>query len=462
MPRIRTVLGVFLSALVVVLCSSSAFRLAFSFPAELTITKGQPFVIDTGSPVVSVARAGEPISARLPWSSTSTRLSLDTRETGYSSVEFRLFGLIPIRRVALNVQDPLMVVPGGHSIGVVLRSSGLVITGLSAVETIDGRTVWPARNAGLEPGDVIISVEDEKVDTKEEFALLIDRAGREGRWVDLLVEKRDGSLIRRTLMPVRHKSGGYQIGLLVKDALAGVGTLTFYDARTGLYAALGHMVYEGNSRKPVSMNEGHIVRATVAGVQPSRKGVPGEVLGTFIEGQDILGTILQNKECGISGVLTGPLKNEHYPEPIPLAPQGKVRKGPAELLTTIEGTKIEKFSVEIEEIFANSKNLSKGFLLRVTDPRLIERTGGIVQGMSGSPIIQDGCLVGAVTHVLVNDPLRGYGTFAEWMARDAFMMDGRDESLEGEAQVAFLPIFSDSCCQQEGSDGKICPGIDCQ
>ncbi|MGI6663552.1 MAG: hypothetical protein ACOX4B_08935 [Bacillota bacterium] len=150
--RIRMVLGVFLSALVVAICMSGSFRLAFSFPSEMTLTKGQSFVIDTGSPVISVSRPGAPISDLLPWSGTSTRLALDTGETGYSSVEFRLFGLIPIRRVSLSVQEPVLVVPGGHSIGVVLRSSGLVITGLSPVETVDGRQVWPARNAGLEAG----------------------------------------------------------------------------------------------------------------------------------------------------------------------------------------------------------------------------------------------------------------------------------------------------------------------
>lgn len=458
--RIRMVLGVFLSALVVAICMSGSFRLAFSFPSEMTLTKGQSFVIDTGSPVISVSRPGAPISDLLPWSGTSTRLALDTGETGYSSVEFRLFGLIPIRRVSLSVQEPVLVVPGGHSIGVVLRSSGLVITGLSPVETVDGRQVWPARNAGLEAGDVIISVGDEKIGTKEEFSLLVDRAGRDGRWVDILVEKPDGSVIRKTLMPVRHRNGGFQIGLLVKDALAGVGTLTFYDAKTGLYTALGHMIYEGDSRKPVSMNEGHIVRATVTGVHPSRKGIPGEVLGTFVEGHDVIGTILQNKECGISGILSGPLENEHYPEPIPLGLQGRLRKGPAEVLTTIEGTSIERFSVEIEDIYLGSRNLSKGFLLRVTDPRLIARTGGIVQGMSGSPIIQDGYLVGAITHVLVNDPHRGYGTFAEWMARDAYMMSGREALLEGDAEAAFFEL--ESSLAEPGSAGAPTPSDNCR
>lgn len=438
--KTRSMLGVVLSLLVVAVCMTGSFRMAFSFPAQMTLLKGQDFVIDTGSPVVSVTSGKASITGA--WGKVPTRVTLDTATPGEVAVEFKLFGLIPIRRVSLTVAEPIMVVPGGHSIGVVLRSTGLVITGLSPVETVDGREVWPARGAGFEVGDVILSVGDRRVSSKEEFALLIDRAGREGQWVDILVEKRDGSTARRTLAPVRHRSGGFQIGLLVKDALAGVGTLTFYDASTGLYAALGHVVSEGDSRKPAQMNEGHIVRATVTGVQPSRRGAPGEVLGTFVEGQDVLGSILQNGECGISGILTSPLENEHYPEPIPLGTQGRLRVGPAEILTTVSGRAIEKFSAEIEQIFIGVGSSSKGFVIRVTDPELLDLTGGIVQGMSGSPVIQDGYLVGAVTHVLVNDPARGYGTLAEWMARDAYMMPGTAEAHpEREALPASRPAF---------------------
>jgi stage IV sporulation protein B len=411
-----------LSAIVLLTCLSGAFRTAFSFPEAVTVLIGQDFIIDTGLSVVSVYSPNATIDSH-PWARLPTRLTMDTGKAGEFPVEFRLFGLIPLRRVSLIVADRIMVVPGGHSIGVILRSSGLVITGLSSVVTVDGREVWPARNAGLAVGDVIISAGDKQLATKEDLAILVDRAGRAGQWVDLLVEKADGSVVRRALAPVRHRNGGYQIGILVKDTLAGVGTLTFFDRATGLFAALGHVISEGDSRRPASMKKGQIVRATVTGVQPSRRGQPGEVLGTFVEGQDVIGSILQNGPCGITGVLSGYLRNPHYPEPIPLGLESQVKKGPAEILTTVDGTTIEKFAAEIEQIYSGGSP-SKGFVVRVTDPALLARTGGIVQGMSGSPIIQDGLLVGAVTHVLVNDPTRGYGTFAEWMARDARMMPG--------------------------------------
>ena len=420
--RRSATLGIALSALVIVVCMSGAFRLAFSFPEAVTVFTGQDFTIDTGFPVVSVYSTGASHVDEHPWARLPNRLTMDTAKAGEYAVEFRLFGLLPIRRVSLVVADRMMVVPGGNSIGVILRSSGLVVTGLSPVVTVDGREAWPARTAGIEAGDVILSVGDQQLSTKEELSMVIERAGREGGWVDLLIEKPDGSVIRRTLAPIRHRNGGYQIGVLVKDTLAGVGTLTFYDPETGLYTALGHVISEGDSQRPATMKQGHIVRATVTGVEPSRRGSPGEVMGTFIEGQDVIGTILQNGPCGITGVLAVPIQNPYFPEPIPLGLESQVKRGPAVFLTTVDGTTIEQFSIEIEQLFSGGGSASKGFVVRVTDERLLKQTGGIVQGMSGSPIIQDGVLVGAVTHVLVNDPTRGYGTYAERMAKEARML----------------------------------------
>ncbi len=419
--RARKLQGILLCCLVVLITFSSPFRLAFSFPHALTVLTGQSFEINTGYPVVSVAATGQTRTAPSLFVKT-TKLTMDTTEPGQYFVEFRLFGLIPLRRLSLTVTEPIMVIPGGHSIGVILRSTGLMVTGLSPVETQDGRQVWPAKNAGLQVGDIILSVGDYRISTKEDLSLFINRAGRAGETVDLLVEKHDGSVVRRVLMPIPNKKGGFNVGLLVKDALAGVGTLTFYDPKTGLYAALGHVISEGDSKRPVSMKQGQIVRATVTGVQPSKKGKPGEILGAFVEGQDVIGNILKNGPCGITGVLSGQPQNPFFPEPIPLGFETKLKRGPAEILTTVNGKSIEKFGVIIEQIFNGSGASSKGFVIRITDDRLLALTGGIVQGMSGSPVIQDGHLVGAVTHVLVNDPTKGYGTFAEWMALDSYML----------------------------------------
>lgn len=438
MGRRRQLIGLAIALLIVGITLSSPFRLAFSYPDSLTVCTGETFQVDTGYPVVSVhSRAGE-TSYGVSWFRAPTRLTMSPEKPGEYQVEFRLFGLIPIRKISLTVREPIKVIPGGQSIGVVLRSDGLLITGLSSVETIDGRVVWPAKNAGIEAGDVILSVNDQKVTAKEDLGLAVDRAGREGRWVELTVEKPDGSVLRKVISPVRQKDGGFKLGLLVKDSLAGVGTLTFYQPETGLYAALGHMISEGNSNRPSAMKEGHIVQATVTGVSPSRKGQPGEILGVFVEGQDVLGGIMKNGPCGITGILEKKITNPFYPESIPLAFQSQVKKGPAYMLTTINGREIQRYSIEIEDVYAGTGVSSRGFTIRITDPVLLSVTGGIVQGMSGSPIIQDGRLVGAVTHVLVNDPTRGYGTFAEWMAVEARMIPEEGYSDRTNERAAFL------------------------
>lgn len=419
--RTRRNLAVLMALAVILITSSTPFRFALGLPDGLTVLTHQDFIVDVGFPVVSVYSDNPLWSDPHPWGRVVTRLAMDTAVPGEYSLQFKLFGLIPIRKVSLVVADPVMVVPGGHSIGVVLRSTGLLVTGLSSVETPEGRQVWPAKSAGLEIGDVILSAGDVSVTTREGLALIIEQAGIQGDQVDLLVEKGDGSVVRRALVPVQKKDGGFNIGVLVKDALAGVGTMTFYDPENGLYAALGHVIAEGDSKRPVSMKEGHIVRATVTGVEPSKKGKPGEVLGVFVEGQDAIGSIIKNGPFGISGHLTQPPENSLYPDPIPLGPESKLAKGPAEILTTVNGTQIRRFSAEIEQVFTKGVS-AKRFVIKITDPALLALTGGIAQGMSGSPIIQDGYLVGAVTHVLVNDPTRGYGTYAEWMARESYIM----------------------------------------
>ena len=255
---------------------------------------------------------------------------------------------------------------------------------------------------------------------------MVDAAGRAGQWLEILFEKPDGSATTKILMPAQHRDGGYRLGILVRDSLAGVGTLTFYEEGSRLYAALGHLISEGDSRNPLIIKEGQIVRSRVTGVQPSRKGQPGEFLGMFVEDQDEIGTIIKNGPCGITGILKTDLFNPFYNDPIPLGLPSQVTKGPAEILTTVSGRQIQKFSIEIENIFPGSGISSKGFAIRITDSRLLTLTGGIVQGMSGSPIIQGGRLIGAITHVLVNDPARGYGTFALWMAQEAYIVPAGD------------------------------------
>ena len=195
--------------------------------------------------------------------------------------------------------------------------------------------------------------------------------------------------------------------------------MTFYEPLTGAYGALGHVITDSYTKKPIVIRSGEIVSANISGINSGQRGLPGEKLGTFLDGNDELGMITKNCEFGIYGTLNHLPKNIYFQEPIPVATSRQVKLGKALMYTVVEGGKIERFDIEIEHVSYQSRPASKGLIIKVVDPRLLRLTGGIVQGMSGSPIIQNGCLVGAVTHVFVNDPKKGYGVLAEWMINEA-------------------------------------------
>ena len=204
----------------------------------------------------------------------------------------------------------------------------------------------------------------------------------------------------------------------MRDKTAGVGTLSFYHPETGMFGALGHAITDVDTGLMLSVEEGEILESRIASIQKGERSRPGEIRGIFFEEQNKLGYIEKNTEFGIFGTLSREMENEYYPEPIPVALRHQVKEGPAYILTTVD-KKIEKYAVEIQKIVNQHHPGPKSMVVKVLDERLLETTGGIVQGMSGSPVIQDGRIAGIVTHVFVNDPTRGYAIFAEWMVKNA-------------------------------------------
>ncbi|MDR1691817.1 MAG: SpoIVB peptidase, partial [Oscillospiraceae bacterium] len=308
---------------------------------------------------------------------------------------------------------PGSVIPGGHTLGVKLQTDGLMVVGMAPVNTEDG-TVSPADEAGIICGDMITHIQNRTLSTVGELMALTEKLSGEALAVTFL---RDGKLCDTTLIPARSASDGkYRIGVWVRDSMAGIGTITFYEPETGLFGALGHGINEAETGRLLPMGSGHVLYSRVESVRQGTPGTPGELKGAFRDDR-AYGHLLRNTDKGLFGTLTGKeAMGSPLAKPIPVARPSEAELGKAEILSNVSGDTVERFEIEIVKIFSGED--CRNFMIRVTDEGLLTRTGGIVQGMSGSPVLQNGKLVGAVTHVLISDPKRGYGIFADSMLRE--------------------------------------------
>ena len=352
-------------------------------------------------------------------------LSMKALQFGQVVLEFQLFGAIPLRQITVNVLPEKSLMPGGHSIGIKLKSEGVMVTGYNLLEGENGK-VSPGEEVGIKIGDVIIEINDVRIKDLAQVTELMEKNNSAEGSLHLTV-KRDNRILQFELSPLHcRNSDTKRIGLYLRDTTAGVGTLTFHDLNTGIYGALGHVITDLETNKPIVIEEGQIVRADIVSINEARRGSPGEKSGVFVEGEDIIGNIEKNTSYGIFGRLNITTKHPFYRYPLPVGLRKQVKPGEASILTVIAGDKIERFDIKIEKVYSHGDPGNKGMIIRITDEKLLAATGGIVQGMSGSPIIQDGKLVGAVTHVFVNDPTKGYGIFLEWMLVESGILEARD------------------------------------
>ncbi|NQS74861.1 MAG: SpoIVB peptidase [Peptococcaceae bacterium] len=351
-----------------------------------------------------------------------------TTEPGEYQIRLSLFGVIPVRNVMVSVVPQVMVVPGGQSIGVLIHAEGLMVAGHSTVHDQYGHYNNPA--AALQEGDVIIKVDNEILHNEGQFRGAIATAGTAGRSLTIEVKRGNQTFVTCVEPIFCRDTLSYRVGLLIKNSTAGIGTLTFYEPNSMIYGALGHMVTDSDSTRPMEISDGRIIDADVQSIHRGKKGQPGEKIGLFPDDAQVNGTINKNSSQGIFGDLKSIFTKDAYAEPIPVATVNQIHVGQAEILTVIEENKVEKFTIEISKINPLARHDGKVLVIKVTDQRLLEKTGGIVQGMSGSPIIQDNKLVGAVTHVFVNDPTKGYGIPAEWMVEESGLRNSNKQIVE--------------------------------
>lgn len=336
-------------------------------------------------------------------------------EPGKLNLSLKLFGFIPLKNMMVDVLPDIRVIPGGHSVGVMLQTDGVMVVGHSPVYKEEGEIAYPAKEAGLELGDNILMINDHKIKDEKHAAELINTLGAKG---PLKVQaKQKGEKKQFTIIPEYcTDTKSYRIGLYIRDNAAGVGTITFYEPHERRYGALGHMIVDLDTIN--DQEKGRIVKADIQGIKPGKKGEPGEKIGVF-NGEELKGSIEINSNFGIFGKLNRPLDNPYYKNGVPIALSNQIQEGKAEIITVISGDKLERFDIEILRVLPQHQPTGKGLVIQITDPKLLKTTGGIIQGMSGSPIIQGDKLVGAVTHVFVNDPTKGYGCLAEWMLLEA-------------------------------------------
>lgn len=327
------------------------------------------------------------------------------------TASLRLFGLFPIKDVAVNVVDAATVIPCGTPFGIKMFTDGVLVVGMSDVDTASGPKN-PARSAGIKIGDVLLSIDGTAVNTTEKVAELIETAGNKTMSFHIRRDNIAFDVNFRCEKSVNENR--WKAGLWVRDSSAGIGTLTFYVPGSDVFAGLGHAVCDVDTGDVLPLSTGEVVPARIYSVVKGLSGDPGELRGGFERG--LLGNLTVNGETGIYGRLS------HLPvlgDPVPVAMKQQVKTGRAQILTTIDGTEPELYDIEIDQVRFNDSSPTRNMVIVITDERLLAGTGGIVQGMSGSPILQNGKLVGAVTHVFVNEPTKGFAIFAENMLKTA-------------------------------------------
>lgn len=307
--------------------------------------------------------------------------------------------------------------PGGLPIGISLLSDGVTVVGMADIRseaTLSGESKLsnPAYDAGIRIKDRIVRVNGRDVFSADEITKKIENCSGEGMSITV---KRGEDEFNFIMYPVKDATDGkYKAGIRIKDSTAGIGTLTYVVPETGVFGGLGHGVCDSDNGEIIKFKKGKLFNVTIDGVIKGVAGVPGQLKGYF--SQDSNGSVKENTQCGIFGVLSE--IPQELGEPISIAKRSDVKSGKAEILCTLGDDGVQKYEVQISKINLSEEG-NKCFMITVTDDKLIDRTGGIVQGMSGSPIIQNGKLIGAVTHVLVNEPTKGYGIFIENMLKEA-------------------------------------------
>lgn len=411
MKRYKTAL--YCTLIILLILGAFIYEYAFyrQIPDTLYLQKGKTEEIEFALPVSATLE--QPKDSYIEtWENRQLEIGNGGIEEKNSYVwKLRLFGLIPLKEVEVKVIDEENVYPIGVPIGIYVKTDGVLVAGMGNIKTPDGNEVCPCENV-LQTGDYILAVNDESVSKKGE---IIDKIKASQGGEVIMSIRRNGQISKVKVTPVLNNVNEYQIGIWIRDSAQGIGTLTYIDEKNG-FGALGHGINDIDTSELMEIDYGGLYETQIVSIKKGTSGEPGEISGVIRFVEDAKEGIIQlNTPNGIYGVMNMTLDGENYEGRLyPVALKQEIKTGKAGILCTING-ETDMYDIEIKEIDFSQSEGNRGLVIEITDPRLLAQTGGIIQGMSGSPIIQDDKFVGAVTHVFVNDPTKGYGIFAETM-----------------------------------------------
>lgn len=385
--------------------------LVFAYVCNITLLPSS-YIIMQGENLNIFTLLGLYIKPKVNYQTMQTASNINktkVNELGKIDFDLSFFNIFKLKEINVNVISKTKVIPMGNAIGMKLYTDGVLVVGMSEIE---GKK--PYENSGIKEGDRIVQIDKKAIDNTEDLMEAVNKCSGKEISVKYI---RDNTTITTSIKPIKNSGNQYKIGLWVRDAAAGVGTLTFYEPSSGMFGTLGHGILDVDTSELIKIANGELVTTNILNITKGKKGDPGEIRGTIESGHTI-GNIDKNTSFGVFGTLNKtPYINIQNDDEIEVALREEIKIEDAQIICELENGKREKYNIKIQKVFLNNNKDNKSMLIKITDEKLLEKTGGIIQGMSGAPIIQNGKFIGAVTHVLVNDPTIGYGVFADIMIK---------------------------------------------
>ncbi len=408
----------------IILCTSLGYLIIeyLKFPNKISLIEGNSNKIEYKLPLKATIECDDEIISCLK---VNNKLisgggsifnikeieTIESEKSGKATMTLSAFGL-PVKKVAIDILPDIEVIPCGVTASVKINTSGVMVLGTQSVDGDDGKKYNPSDGI-LKSGDLIIEANKENLQNKEQFGKIIKDSKED---IEVKVKREDSEFTAK-IKPVLGKDDKEnKIGVWVRDGTCGIGTITYYNPSTNRFAALGHGILDVDTKQILNVKNGELKLADISTVVKGKKGAPGELIGET-KGSPVIGHVEHNSPYGIYGSMDISSITKMPSKKYKIGLSDKVHEGPATIFSTVNGTKVEEYDIFIETVNRNNLEDGKGMVIRITDPKLLSRTNGIVQGMSGSPIIQDGKIIGAVTHVFVQDPYKGYGIFIENMLK---------------------------------------------